>query len=77
MSAQITHEPRTVEQAACYVNALGYVLCTGCYHSGVDRPHERSRDVYGNCDRCGELLTRSIELVDALVAIEHIPVRIF
>lgn len=77
MSAQITHEPRTVEQAACYVDTLGYVLCAACYHSGVDRPCERSRDCSGNCDRCGALLAHSIELVDGMAWIEHPMCKIF
>jgi hypothetical protein len=77
MSAQLTHEPRMIEQAACYVDSLGYVLCTACYHAGVSRPHERSRTIYGNCDRCGCLLSESIEVVDALIVIEHTATKIF
>lgn len=77
MSAQLTHEPRTVEQAACYVDGLGYVLCAACFHAGTDRPHERSRDVYGNCDRCGAILSTSIELVDCWIVIEHPVCKVF
>lgn len=77
MSAQTTYEPRTVEQAACYVDTLGYVLCTACYHSGVSRTYERSRETYGTCDRCGALLAHSIELVDGWLTIEYTTAKIF
>jgi hypothetical protein len=77
MSAQLTYEPRTIEQAACYVDELGYVLCAACYHSGVDHPYDRSLDVSGNCDRCSTLLAYSVELVDGWASIEHTPAKMF
>lgn len=77
MSAQLTYERITVEQAACYVNMHGYTLCAACHHSDVDPAYERSRDISGSCDRCGTPLANSIELVDGWAWIEHPLCKIF
>lgn len=77
MSAQTTIETVEQEAAAVYIDTLGYLYCTYCYHDGVDRNCIRSLTVDGDCYRCGRNGHESIEIVTGTAIVEYPPCKIY
>ena len=84
MSAQITRERTEARVWASYLGPAGRAYCTTCHHrDGLGSARWSSNttatrwDASERCDRCGALLTESIETIAAWCDVEHIPVRIF
>lgn len=78
MSAQTTIETVSQDEAAVYVDGMGNLYCTYCYHAEIPSlTCQRSSTVDGECYHCGRSGQESIEVVTGTAVIEHPVCKIF